>query len=361
MRSTFSKTLTAAVAVVGLATVAVARWQAPAAAPIQAPAAAPAPAAVAQPAAPAQPAVATRPAAPLAAVHPADFKPSTPAEQALMAQVAAFVKAYEAGDAQALTALYADDAVIVDPDGLEIKGKDEIGKMYAESFADGGGLKLDSHVEAVRFITPDVARIEGRSRVSVPGGDAAEFIRFSTLAVQKAGAWTIAEIREYPMPLEDVEPYERLKVLEWMVGDWVNEGQHDKVTAQIKWAENHSYLIRTYSVELEGRAKSSGTMFIGWDPQTGQIKSWLFDSEGGRGEGVWTQTDENQWVVKAQGVMRNGLPNSTTLIHTILNKDSIKTDSVDRIIGGMIDDDILDVVMVRKAPPPAAGGAPQPK
>lgn len=345
MRVLFVKTL-AAVAAVGLTTASVARWQAPApAAPAQAPAAA------AQPAAPAA----------HAAAPAADFKPTTPAEQALMARVSAFVKAYEGGDAQALAALYADDAVIVDPDGFEIKGKAEITQLYADSFAEGGGLKLESHVEAIRFLTPDVARIEGRSRISVPDGDAAEFIRFSTLAVQKAGAWSIAEIREYPMPPENVEPYERLKPLEWMVGDWVNEGNQAKVSAQVKWADNNSFLIRTYSTEFQGQPKSSGTMFIGWDPQTGQIKSWLFDSEGGRGEGVWTQTSDNQWVVKSQGMMRDGLPNSATLVHTILNKDSVKTDSVDRILGGVVSEDILDVVMVRKAPAPAAGGVPQAK
>jgi hypothetical protein len=199
-----------------------------------------------------------------------------------------------------------------------------------------------------------VARVEGQSRLSTPTGDASEFTRFSTLVVLKDGAWKIAEIREQAAPAEDVAPYERLKELEWMVGDWVNEGADDKVTASVRWADEHSYLIRTYSVELRGEQKSSGTMFIGWDPQSGQIKSWLFDSRGGHGEGYWIRTAEDQWVVKAQGVLRDGLPTSATQVHTILNKDAVKTSSIDRIIGGQVAPDIEDVVMVRKAPAPAA-------
>ncbi|WP_255377019.1 YybH family protein [Planctomyces sp. SH-PL62] len=278
----------------------------------------------------------------------------------MVARVLEIAKAYEAGDAQALTALYTDDAVVVDPDGYETRGKDEIAAMYGEAFVDAGELKLDAHVDEIRFLTPDVARVEGRSRLSSPAADAADYARYSGLLVQKDGAWRLAELREYPAFVEDVSPHERLKDLEWMVGDWVNEGERDKVTAEIKWAENHSYLIRTYSAEIDGRKESSGTMFIGWDPQSGQIKSWLFDSQGGRGEGVWTRTAENQWVVKSHGVLRNGLPTSSTQIHTILNKDSVKTDSIDRILGGQVADDILDIVMVHKAPAPG-GGATKPK
>jgi hypothetical protein len=170
--------------------------------------------------------------------------------------------------------------------------------------------------------------------------------------VQKDGAWSIAEIRERAAPAEDVAPYERLKVLEWMVGSWVDQGEHHKVSAEVRWAANRSYLIRTHTAELDGRPQASATMFIGWDPQTGQIKSWMFDSEGGRSEGTWTRTGEGQWIVKASGVMRDGLPTSSTLIHTILNKDSLRTDSVDRVIGDQVEEDVLDLILVRKPPNP---------
>jgi hypothetical protein len=115
-------------------------------------------------------------------------------------------------------------------------------------------------------------------------------------------------------------------------------------------------LIRAYEIEVKGEKPTTGTMFIGWDPQTGQIKSWLFDSNGGHGEGLWTRTGEKEWVVKANGVLRDGRPTSATQIHVVLNKDSMKTSSIDRIIGGQIAPDITDVVMVRKPPQPR--GAP---
>jgi uncharacterized protein (TIGR02246 family) len=340
MRTLLSKTLVVTFAAVGLMTAAV-RSQAPAGT------------------APAQTSAATKPAA-AEAPPEKPFIPSSPAEKAIAGQLEAFVKAYGEANAQALTDLYVDEAIIVDSDGGETRGKAAIAQMYADSFQDLKGLKLESRIQAVSFLTNDVARVEGQSRLSSPNGDASEFTRFSTLVVQKDGKWKIAEIREQAAPAEDVAPYERLKELEWMVGDWVNEGEEDKVAANIRWADNHSYLVRTYTIEIRGEKKSSGTMFIGWDPQLGQIKSWLFDSEGGHGEGLWTRAGDNEWVVKAQGVLRDGLPTSATQVHTILNKDSVKTSSIDRIIGGQIAPDIIDVVMVRKPPAPAAAPAQAP-
>ncbi len=127
---------------------------------------------------------------------------------------------------------------------------------------------------------------------------------------------------------------------------------------RIRWADNKSFLIRTYSIEIQGEKASSGTMIIGWDPQTAQIKSWVFSSGGGHGEGLWTRSAENQWIVKAQGTRHDGQPNSATQIHTILNKDVVKTSSIDRIIGGQLAPDIADVVMVRQPPRPQSQAKP---
>ena len=60
-----------------------------------------------------------------------------------------------------------------------------------------------------------------------------------------------------------------------------------------------------------------------------------------------------EWVTKAQGVLRDGRPTSATQIHVVLNNDSCKVSSIDRIIGGQIAPDIDEVLMVRKPPEPS--------
>jgi uncharacterized protein (TIGR02246 family) len=296
-------------------------------------------------------------AAPAPAPAQATTAPAaSPEEKPIRELVEAFAKAYNAPDVHALTALFTDEADVVDSAGDTTRGKNEIAEMYAASFEETPGLKLESKVLEVRFITPDVARVEGQTRLSTRTGDANEFTRFSSLAVKRDGKWLLTEIREYAAPAEDVSSYDRLLELEWMVGDWVDESDVVKSTSNVRWADNNSFLIRTFNVEVKGEKPKTGTVFIGWDSQTGQIKSWLFDSEGGHGEGLWTRTGEKEWIVKAQGVLRDGRPTSATQIHVILNKDSVKVSSIDRIIGGQIAPDIADVVMVRK--PPEANRAP---
>jgi uncharacterized protein (TIGR02246 family) len=277
-----------------------------------------------------------------------------PREKSVRDLIRVFAQAYNASDAKALAELFVERASVFDPNGLETQGKAAITEMYATSFRETPGLKLESETEPVRLLTSDVARVEGRSRVFSPTGTANEFTRFTALVVQSEGKWRLAELREQPAPLQDISPYERLQELEWMVGDWVDESDENKVIVNVRWADKQSYLIRTYSVEVRGEKAHSGTMFIGWDPLTEQIKSWVFDSEGGHGEGLWTRGSDNQWIVKASGVLRDGRPTSATHIHVVLNKDSVKTSSIDRIIGGQIAPDILDIVTVRKPPQPAA-------
>jgi uncharacterized protein (TIGR02246 family) len=304
----------------------------------------------------------TQPQQPAAgAVNPAPAQPGaaqakpapSPEEQAIVAGVEAFGKLYSAANAEGLAELFIDDASIIDPDGNETRGKAAVAEMYATAFQQSPGLKVQPKVEEVRFLTSDVVRVNGESQLSSATGDATDVNRGSVLLVRRDGKWKIAEIRESTAPPADVTPYERLQALEWMVGDWVDESDNNRVQSSVRWADNQSYLVRTYKVEMQGEKGSSGTMFIGWDPQSGQIKSWLFDSNGGHGEALWTRTGDKEWVAKAQGVLHDGRPTSATQIHTIINKDSVKTSSIDRIIGGQVAPDIVDVVMVRRAPAPA--------
>jgi uncharacterized protein (TIGR02246 family) len=310
--------------------------------------------------APQQPAPATAIPAQAPAGGQQQAPAANPEEKVVLDGIEAFKKLYSSANAAGLAELFLDDASIVDPDGNATSGKPAIAEMYATAFQEAPGLKIDPKIAAIKFLTPDVVRVEGQSQLSSSAGDAADFTKFSTLLVRRDGKWRIAEIREYAAPAADVSPYERLQELEWMVGDWVDESDNNRVQSNVRWADNQSFLIRNYHIEVQGEKKSSGTMFIGWDPQSGQIKSWLFDSQGGHGEALWTRTSDKEWVVKAQGVLRDGRPTSATQIHTIINKDAVKTSSIDRIIGGEVAPDIIDIVMVRKAPQPGAL-APAPK
>src|SRR5262249_58848070 len=83
---------------------------------------------------------------------------------------AAFIAAYDKGDAKAVAAFWTPDATYVDPDGREHKGREAIEKMYEQVFADNKGAKLAIHVTALKQLTPDVALEDGVTEVTPAGG-----------------------------------------------------------------------------------------------------------------------------------------------------------------------------------------------
>lgn len=262
-------------------------------------------------------------------------------------------KAYNSGQADALTALMTDDVELVDGDGNTTRGVKEVGATFSAVFAEGAPATLQARVEGQRFVTPDVALVNGQFLLG-PDDKPLEAGRFGVLVARHQGHWKIAELRDYPLGGGDSSSnYEQLKDLEWMVGDWVSEGGDSKVTSSIKWALNKNFLVREYSIEITGEPAVTGVMYLGWDAQARQLKSWVFDSEGGHGQATWTAAGDNQWIIKAQGSLRDGSPTSATQVLTLVNKDAVKHSSLDRIIGGEVAADIAEILMVRK---PAAPG-----
>ena len=57
---------------------------------------------------------------------------------------------------------------------------------------------------------------------------------------------------------------------------------------------------------------------IGWDAANKQIRSWLFRSDGGFAEGVWSLVGET-WIVKKSEVMPNG--ENTNMVNLWVNDD----------------------------------------
>jgi uncharacterized protein (TIGR02246 family) len=275
------------------------------------------------------------------------------AENAVRETVGAYIAAYNQRDAAKLAELFTADATLVDSENVVIRGREAIAQEFAEGFAERSSYTLEVKIGRVRLITSDAAQAEGVSRLVSPK-EATITTQFLVLLARQDHVWKLVEIRDYRALAESVTPYERLKELEWMVGEWVDESEAVQITSTVRWGQGKGFLIRDYSVQIKGEPTTSGLMIIGWDPQTDLIKSWIFNSDGGRGEGWWTRATDNQWVVKAQGSTGDGRPTSATQVISLVNKDALKTSSTDRIVGGEIARDIEDVIMVRKPPPPGS-------
>src|SRR5271154_5875986 len=78
-----------------------------------------------------------------------------------------FMQAWNAADSKALGALFAPDADLVTPTGIDSKGRDAIEAFYAAAFARGyAGSKGAGEVVRERVLSPNISLIDARFSIS---------------------------------------------------------------------------------------------------------------------------------------------------------------------------------------------------
>src|SRR5262249_61372975 len=108
----------------------------------------------------------------------------------------AVTDAYNRADAQGLADRFTDDASLFDQDGEEVRGREAIGRRYAEAFGEGPTCKISGTVETIHFLSADVASAAGRFRLEDEKGTALSSGGYSLIAVRKEGRWRLGELRD---------------------------------------------------------------------------------------------------------------------------------------------------------------------
>ena len=271
-------------------------------------------------------------------------------EKAIRAVDEAFIRDFNKGDSKALAAMFAEDAEVIEATGESYQGRELIERSFAETFAASRGAKIAFEIGAIRLLTPDAAKEEGRSVVS-PTEGAPIARNYTVLYVRRDGHWLISSVREDFDPT--VRPRDRLKDLDWMIGEWVDEGSDSVVRVDCRRSEDENFLIRSFSIKRQGKPVMTVTQRIGWDPLARQFRSWEFDSEGGFGEGRWGR-DGGRWVIKHTGTRPEGTTASATNIMVRERPDLVRWVSIDRVVGDQPVPDEEPYVLVRVPPSPGS-------
>lgn len=133
------------------------------------------------------------------------------------------------------------------------------------------------------------------------------------------------------------------------------KGTTQSSTSQCEAVDNGNFLMRKFTIVIGGEEVISGTQRIGWDPLTGKLRTWIFDSKGAYGEGLWHHDEENdRWVLKTTGVTADGETASSTSLYTFVNEHTMTWQSVDHEIAGVQqpDSDIITIVRHSAGPAP---------
>jgi uncharacterized protein (TIGR02246 family) len=257
-------------------------------------------------------------------------------EAAIRKMTADFAKAVEKGDAKAVAAFWTEEGEYIDDDGTTLRGRAAIEAAYAKAFAKKKGTKLDISIESVRFPSKDTAIEEGYAKRYPAGSDHYTSSRYSVLHVREGGKWLMAVLREWP------DEGVALRDLDWLIGTWESKSDEVNVRTTYTWDDKKNSIRCQIAIKTPGRSLNA-TQVIMKDPRTGQLRSWMFDDDGGFGDGDWAR-DGKRWVIESSGVQADGGEVTARNILVQVDKDTFTWQSTQRTLD---DEELPDIVPVK--------------
>ena len=186
-----------------------------------------------------------------------------------------FLRAYNAKDADAVVALYAQGATLVS-DGGTFKGRDEISKWVKSGLDQGSRLEIEPTVEKS---SGTLAYGTGRTRRMV--GSVIHLGQYLIVMEKISGEWKIVQhfaLSAGEIPAENAAPStaatlsDQLSVEKWFVGNWICEGeQHASPTAAgVRFTDKFTFEMAlddswlTYHVDQTKGPLQGKRTLIGW-------------------------------------------------------------------------------------------------
>lgn len=275
------------------------------------------------------------------------------AEAEIRKTIDSYVDAYNRGDVEAVLSHWAEDAEYLLPSGERVQGRDALRAVFADSLAEENRAAITVSNPHVRVLSDTVATEEGAVTLARPGEDPEE-TSYLAIYVKQGDAWKLTTVRETEVQPVALSPAaEQLSQLSWLVGEWKDESEDSTVSTSVRWSGSNAFLVYSFKAETPGVEPLEGTQVIGWDPVREVIRSWMFDSDGGFGEGVWTK-DNDRWVVTMEQTLPDGGAASATNVYTLGDENSFTWHSFQRTLNGETLPNLHDIQIVRVQPEAAA-------
>jgi len=256
-----------------------------------------------------------------------------------------YVEVYNERNADKLAQLWSERAVYNVPDSNEqLQGRAAIQQMFKELFSEKQNARLNVTIDSIRLLTADVGIETGLAVVA--GDDGTSASRYTAIYVKEGGKWLLESIHDTNTEVSEAEE-SPLSALAWLVGEWVDKNEESTVETNVHWTANGKFLVSNFRLEVKGSVELSGTQVIGWDPIRQQIRSWVFDSDGGVLNGSWMPKGDN-WVVESTGFLGDGRTASSIQVYARNEENAFTWQSFGREVDGERLPDIEPVRVLRK-------------
>ncbi|MCA9434648.1 MAG: nuclear transport factor 2 family protein [Candidatus Omnitrophica bacterium] len=255
-----------------------------------------------------------------------------------------YVEAFNQYDAKSIANLWVEDATYITSTGIELQGRAQIEEAFAKFFENNPGVSIGTVDSEILSVSGEWAAGSGIVAVTFEDGtvDESEYLVYW----RKVGDEWLIQAEGETDPEDSPSPSFFLRDLEWLIGNWRDEGDEVTVESSYEWSIEKNDIRGSFKVIRDGDLEMDGVIRIGWDPIEGNIRSWTFDSDGGDAEGAWYEQD-GKWYIKKLHVMPDGQVGSSVSVFNPIDANHIEWKSISREVGGEILPDVGPVKMVR--------------
>jgi uncharacterized protein (TIGR02246 family) len=235
--------------------------------------------------------------------------------------------------------------------GERTEGRIAIQADMTKVFSERSDCRLSATIDRIKFITPDVASVEGETTVVL--SDAEPIVSaYTAIVVHQGDKWLLDTVEEMPVP-QPASSTDALKELEWLIGEWIDDSGDVKVSTTFRWTANGAFLLRSFDVETKDGVAMTGTQVISWDPRELQIRSWSFNSDGSFGESAWSRNGDS-WLSRSSQTLTTGDIASGTYVLERIDDNSFTMQLVGHEVNGEPQPAGAPVKLVRASETPAS-------
>src|SRR5262249_39478856 len=109
--------------------------------------------------------------------------------------------------------------------------------------------------------------------------------------------------------------------------------RQDRRGHRLPLGPEQEFLADAVEVKRPGSEPIQVSQRVGWDGHNGKIRSWVFDSQGGFGEGYW-ERQGNRWVVSKAGILPDGGTGTATNVYEFVDQNKFVWRATDREVDG---------------------------
>lgn len=267
-------------------------------------------------------------------------------EKAIRNVVQEYQEAYNQQDVAKLFSQWASDATYNNPvTGESAEGKEAIVKLFKEKFAQGKKRRLDIAIKSIDFPDENEAIESGVMKVTVEDQPAQQ-MAYEASYVRENGKWFVKAIKEIELQ-EPSSNFEKLKDLAWLVGKWEDSDDNVDILFDTQWDEYKNFITQKFKMKIYDQDDIEGKQIIAWDSVKDVVRSWVFDSDGGFGEGTWEKVDKS-WYATMRYTLNDGRVASSINIYTPIDDNSYTFASQEREVDGEVLPD-MNTVTIEKS------------